>query len=464
VNVPLGAAIDAAQARVIGELTVPSSVAFSTDTRTLAPGDAFVALRGERFDGHAYVREALAAGARLLVVSEASVVPEGVPALVVADTTHAYLAFAAAARAQSPARVVALTGSAGKTTTKTFLADILRQTQRGRVVATPANENNAIGVAKLLLALPADAAFVVVEFGARNFGEIEPLARAAAPEVALLTNVGDAHLEIFGSRERLAQTKWGIFATGARRVLDANDAWSLQLAARANDRVATTYFGVDERPANLPNPCATVMLYGRNRLAYDAGTSPRRDFAADVGVPGEHNRRNVAAAAAAAFALGQDGAAIAASLRSLALPPGRYERIVAGDVTLVYDAYNASRAGTLATLAAFAREPATRRIAVLGGMAELGADSAAMHAEVGAAVAAGKLDGLLVGGPFADAVARGALEAGFDGDRIVPFATNAEAVRWLRANAGAGDLVLLKASRRYRFEEIASGLQGVHAG
>ncbi|MBD5653745.1 MAG: UDP-N-acetylmuramoyl-tripeptide--D-alanyl-D-alanine ligase [Candidatus Eremiobacteraeota bacterium] len=460
-KVPLDAAIAAAGARALATPSEGELVAFSTDTRTLAPGDAFVALRGERFDGHDYVRQALAAGATLLVVDDPSVVPSGVAALVVRDTTHAYLAFAAVARARSAARIVAVPGSAGKTTTKNFLDQILRRVQQGLVVTTPGNENNEIGVAKLLLALPEDAAFVVIEMGARHFGEIVPLARAARPELAIVTNIGDAHLEIFGSQERLEQTKWGIFATGARRILGASDARSRRLASRPSDGVATTWFALDELP-ETPAGDAGAVLFGRERLVHKTRFGAR-EFPTDVRVPGDHNRLNAAAAAAAALELGFDGAAVAAALGSLALPPGRYERIALGDMALLYDAYNASMGGTLATLASFAREPAERRIAVLGSMAELGPDAAAMHARVGAA-AAGSVDLLLVGGEHADDLARGARGAGFDASRIVPFGDNASAVSWLRHNVRAGDLVLLKASRRYKLEEIVEGLRSVHAG
>ena len=189
------------------------------------------------------------------------------------------------------------------------------------MVATQANENNEIGVAKLLLSLPDDAAYVVVEMGARHFGEIEPLARAAAPELAILTNVGDAHLEIFGSQERLAQTKWGIFATGARRIL-GGDARTAELAARNGGATATSVFSLDA-PFALAGADANVVLYGRERLAYEpAAFSAVRAFATNVRVPGDHNRLNAAAAAAAAFELGLDGAAIATALESLALTAG----------------------------------------------------------------------------------------------------------------------------------------------
>jgi len=468
VTIPTQAALAAVGGKVRAAAGVPASLRFSTDTRTLAPGDAFVALRGERFDGHAYVREALAAGAACVVVDDASVVPQGASAIVVADTLAAYLAFAGIARAQSSARVVAVTGSTGKTTTKTFLAQLLERTVRGRVVATHANENNAIGVAKLFLGMPHDTAFVVVEFGARHYGEIEPLARAALPEVAVLTNIGDAHLEIMGSPERLAQTKWGIFATGARRVLDADDPVCVRRAAAetagSRGAASTVWFAARDAagPALGQGAGAAFNLFGRERLSYVDGDRSC-DFAIDVRVEGEHNLHNVAAAAAAAIALDVDAAAVAAALAELHLPPGRYERLALGDVDVIYDAYNASMSGSLATIASFAKEPAARRIAVLGSMAELGSESSDMHARVGEAAARSGLAALLVGGDFAQDLARGARAGGLPLERIVPFESNAVATQWLRANVRPGDLVLLKASRRYKLEEILDRLRSAYA-
>jgi UDP-N-acetylmuramoyl-tripeptide--D-alanyl-D-alanine ligase len=466
VNVATIDAIAAAGARPLHGERLPTTLAFSTDTRTLAPGETFVALRGENFDGHAFVRDAVAAGAAALVVDDPRVVPPDVPALVVAETTAAYLAFAGVARRTSRATFVAITGSAGKTTTKTFLAQLLGALQPGRVVATPANENNEIGVAKLLLGLPDDAAYVVVELGARHYGEIAPLARAVGADVAVLTNVGEAHLEIMGSRERLAETKWGIFCTGALPVLFAGDAVSRERAPSLGRRV--TWFACDDEDgaAFVARGDVVVRLTrdaeGADELRVCANGATARE-PATLAVPGEHNRRNAAAAAAAAFALGFERARIARALDALALPSGRYERMVLGGFEAIYDAYNASTSGMLATLASFAREPATRRIAVLASMAELGADAAAMHRSVGAAAARSGLHALLVGGDFAGELARGAREAGFAPERIVPFATNAMAVAWLRANARPGDLVLFKGSRRYKLEDVVAGLRGAHA-
>lgn len=471
-KISLDAAIAASGARVLVRGALPIAARFSTDTRTLVSGDLYVALRGTSFDGHAFVAEALACGASGIVVDDAHAVPGGVGALVVDDTTAAYLAFAGVARSQSHARVVAITGSAGKTTTKHVLAGLLERVQSGHVTATHANENNEIGVAKLFLGAPEETAYVVVEFGARHFGEIAPLARAARPDLAVLTNIGDAHLEIFGSRERLRETKYGIFATGARAVVPARPSErGVTGDDVSRDDVARIYFFAgDAADARLAQPLhgrdTTVVLEGRERLVILSGERADTDaasFETRVTVEGNHNLRNVAAAAAAAVGLGIDPASIATALRDADLPAGRYERVALGTLAIVYDAYNASMEGTLATLASFEAEDAARRIVVLGSMAELGVDASEMHARVGGAIASERIAYLLVGGDFAGDLAHGARAAGYPEDRIVAVASNSEAVTWLDANARAGDCILLKASRRYRFEEIVDGLRASRA-
>ena len=470
-TIDAGEAIAAAGGRTVNGSALPATFSFATDTRTLAPGDIFVALRGERFDGHLYAAEAIARGAAGVVVDDPSAIPEGAAGIVVADTRAAYLAFAGVARHRSEARLVAVTGSTGKTTTKTFIAQLLERLAEGRkVLATPRNENNEIGVAKFLLALPADAAFAVAELGARHYGEIEPLALAAQPEIGVLTNIGEAHLEIFGSRERLADTKWGLFAGGAAPVLNAADSVSAGRAASLERDV--TWFGTSReslREIAGPNDCTVLLLSateGDALAVVGAARGPRGTsglYRAEISVGGDHNRENVAAAAAAVIALGFPALDVAHALSSLALPPGRYERIALGIFDVIYDAYNASASGTIATLASFAREPADRRLAVLGSMAELGEDAPALHERVGVAAAHANLDVLLVGGDFAADIARGARGAGFDGSRIVTYAGNGGAAAWLRQHARAGDLVLLKASRKYRLEEIVEELKGTYA-
>jgi UDP-N-acetylmuramoyl-tripeptide--D-alanyl-D-alanine ligase len=462
VKLPLDAALAATAARVRNAGALPAAAAVTTDTRALAPGDLFLALRGERFDGHAFVRDALAAGAAGVIVSDPESLPPDAPALIVEDTLAAYQTLGGLARELLPSRVVAITGSAGKTTTKELTAQLLAATGMGPVAATAANENNEIGVPKLFLGARGDERTVVAEMGARKFGDIAPLVAIARPDVALVTNIGEAHLEIMGSRERLAETKFGIFASGALPVLNLDDEVSCERAGTLGRE--PVWFAA--RPAggdvaHVSGTARALVVSGRDELVlHELGRSRRIPITCTL--PGEHNLVNLAGALAAAWVLGADPLALAAAIPSLALPAGRYERRRVGEFALIYDAYNASPAGVVATLTSFAAEPATRKIVVLGSMAELGPEAPQMHRRVGAAVAALDVGALLVGGDFAEDLAAGARAAGVPPERITEFADNAAALEWLRANVRAGDLLLLKASRRYRLEEILSGLEAAH--
>ncbi|MGH7708250.1 MAG: UDP-N-acetylmuramoyl-tripeptide--D-alanyl-D-alanine ligase [Vulcanimicrobiaceae bacterium] len=444
----------------------PSELRISTDSRTVLPGETFLALRGERFDGHAFVAAAIARGAVAAIVEDAGVVPAGAAAIVVRNATAAFLACASVARRAADVRVVAVTGSTGKTTTKELTAQLAEWVGLGPVAATPANENNEIGVAKLFVGLPAGTRSVVVELGARHAGEIAPLAAVARPDVAVLTNIGDAHLEIMGSRDALIATKWGIFTAAPdaagqpRAVLNAGDRTARM---RAPDLLRPPmWFATDsEQLTGLPPDDEFVLIETARALVRRAGDE--RAISIRMTLPGAHNRANLAAAVAAIVALGVDPERIAAAIPGLHLPPGRYERRRLADIDVVFDAYNASMDGTLATLRSFAQEPAGRRIAVLGSMAELGSEAPSMHRRVGAEAARLDLDVVLVGGDFADELARGALDYGLARHRVVHYAGNAEAAGWLRANGRAGDLVLLKGSRKYRLEEILDALRTAHA-
>ncbi len=448
-------ALAATGALTLAPERLPQTLRISTDTRTLQPGETFLALRGPNFDGHRFVRAALERGALALVVSEPEVVPAGTPALVVPETTAAYLAFAAAARRSLDARVVAITGSTGKTTTRSLLAQLADRAGLGRVAATPANENNEIGVSKLFLSLDERTKIVVAEFGCRKFGDIEPLVAIAAPDIAILTNVGDAHLEIMGSRERLIETKFGIFAGGALPILNANDPVSRARAPQLA-REPRWFAALDSVTDDLP--AGDVTLVGSDR-AIVRGAAGRIELPLDVRLPGAHNRANLAAAFAAALALGADPALLCEIVPHLALPAGRYERSQLGAYEIIFDAYNASPAGTIATLGSFAQERAARRIAVLSSMAELGPEAPQLHERVGEAAARAGLELLFVGGDFAEELARGAREAGFGGERILRFRDNAAAAGALRERVMPGDLILFKGSRMYRLEEIVRALR-----
>lgn len=453
---------------VVNRDRLPATIAVSTDTRAIRPSETFLALRGERFDGHHFVADAVARGASAAIVDDVATLPDGAAGIAVGDTRAAYLTLGRLARARVRGPVIAVTGSTGKTTTKTFTLQAFEAAGRP-AAATPENENNEIGVAKFLLALEdGDERVAIVEFGARKYRDLDPLVAAAQPDVGVLTNVGEAHLEIMGSRERLEEAKWAIFSTGARAVLNfADDASRRRAASLAQ---APLWSLAADRFPEIGASDRLCAVIGSNLVIANAGVVST--YPIDVRLPGAYNRANLAAALAALVLLAEQnpevGAfddashrdAILAAIPHLVLPKGRYERIaLGGGPHLIYDAYNANPSSVIAALDAFAAETATRRIAVLGSMAELGAESEAMHEQVGER-AAKIVDWLLAGGEYAQALVRGARRGGLSAQRIVVFASNAEAADWLKRQARSDDLVLLKGSRTYRLEEIVEMLGG----
>jgi UDP-N-acetylmuramoyl-tripeptide--D-alanyl-D-alanine ligase len=447
-------AVRATGGRLLESTGAPLDLCISADTRSIRPGDAFVALRGERFDGHVYIGEAVRRGAAMLIVDNPEARVAGTPTLLVGRTHDAYLALAAAARELFRGQVVGITGSTGKTTTKRFLTQLLAARYGERVLAAPGNENNEIGVSKLLLGASNERHdVVVVEMGARHYGDIAQLVAIARPTVGILTNVGEAHLEIMGSRERLEETKWALFARGARAVLNAADDASRRRAGSLAHAPHWFTAASDELERTLESGRRITALIDRSRLLESTG-GKTVVYEVDVRVPGEHNRANLAGAVAGALELEVPLDELLPVIPSIELPEGRYHAIEAGDgLRLIYDAYNASATGMIAALDAFAEETAARRIAVLGSMAELGEESERLHELVGAHAAA-RVDVLLAGGDFAAALTRGAQRGGLAASAIVHVEDNAEAADWLREHAQPDDVVLLKGSRRYRLEEI----------
>jgi UDP-N-acetylmuramoyl-tripeptide--D-alanyl-D-alanine ligase len=450
-KVPIHLAMAAISATLFDADDAPMLLDVSTDTRTIQPGDTFLALHGENYNGHDYCAEAIAKGAAMSIVDQPESRIKGHATMVVMRTQWSYMALAGVARDLFKGRVIAITGSAGKTTTKAFLTQLLATRYGTRVLAAPGNENNEIGVSKLFLnSSNEDYDAIVVEMGARQPNDIATLVTIAKPDVGILTNVGEAHLEIMGSREKLADAKWALFGRGARAVLNAGDEVS---KARASDLPQPPHwFDILDAGAPLPTDRRGTYLQGSQLIDVDGDTVRRLEVS--LAVPGTHNRVNALAAVAGALELDADFDAIAAALAHLHLPEGRFESFaVPGDWRIIYDAYNANASGTIAALDALAQEKPARAIALLGSMAELGDESEALHERVGAH-AAKRTDVLLVGGEHADALARGAAGGGMDARAIVTVPTNADAVKWLREHARAGDAVLLKGSRKYKLEEI----------
>ncbi|HEY1429580.1 MAG TPA: UDP-N-acetylmuramoyl-tripeptide--D-alanyl-D-alanine ligase, partial [Candidatus Tumulicola sp.] len=320
----------------------PPEIEVVTDTRSLEAGQTFLALRGPSFDGHDFMAEAIAKGAAMVVVDRAESANSEIAALVVADTLQAYLAMAALARKNFTGPVVAITGSTGKTTTRAFLVHLLRPRFGSRVASAPGNENNEIGVAKLLLRLdPAEDRAAVVEIGARHPGDIATLVDIATPDYGILTNVGDAHLEIMGSRERLAETKWALFSRGAKALLNARDEVSLG-RARSLPELPHWFDASSSADAlRVEGRCTTIR--DGARLIDSDGDRIDADLPVSLSVPGAHNRINAAAAAACALELGADARDVASALSDLHLPSGRFETFeMRGGWRIIFDAYNAS--------------------------------------------------------------------------------------------------------------------------
>ena len=454
----LDRAVEATRATLFDAALAPLEVRVSTDTRTIESGDTFLALRGERFDGHDYAADAVGRGAAMVVIGRPEARVPGVAAMLVEETLAAYMALAAAARELFRGRVIAVTGSAGKTTTKAFLEQLLGPACDGRILASPANENNEIGTSRLLLRAENAAHDVLVaELGARHAGDIQRLVEIARPDVGILTNVGEAHLEIMGSRQAIEETKWALFSRGAQPVLNAFDEVSRRRAPALD--VTPHWFAYGPQLPDLAGAQAqrlTALAGDRRFFDRDGERVVEREV--EVRVPGEHNRANLAAALAGALELGVALDPLLARIPGLALPQGRYDSLeLPGGVRLIYDAYNANASATIASLDTFAQEAAARRIAVLASMAELGEESQALHERVGAH-AAGRVDVLIVLGEYAGAFARGAREGGMPPGRVVTLESNAQAASWLREHARRDDAVLLKGSRKYRLEEIVREL------
>jgi UDP-N-acetylmuramoyl-tripeptide--D-alanyl-D-alanine ligase len=430
----------------------------SIDTRSLKPGDLFVAIRGERFDGADFAQAAVEAGAAGLVMPRGRSSPDVRDGVVIEvdDTIAALQALGHAVRVESGSKVVAITGSAGKTTTKEVTAEFLAA--RYRVIRNRGNFNNHIGLPLSLVELRERPEIAVVELGMNHAGEISTLVRIAEPDVRVWTNVGEAHLGFFASVDAIADAKAEILErANARTVLVANadDDRVVARARRFKGRLVT--FGID-RPADVR--AARIVDRGVE------GTSARIETpggAVELTTPliGRPNLGNVLAAAAVAieFDVPLDAIAERASRLKPSSHRGEIVRLANG-ATVIDDSYNANPTATRRALEVLAAGGATRRIAVLGEMLELGDSAEALHQEVGRAAAKANLDVLLtVGGPPAAALSASAVAAGLGRDRARHFATSDEAAAAAVALIGPGDLVLVKGSRGVQTDRVVERLK-----
>jgi UDP-N-acetylmuramoyl-tripeptide--D-alanyl-D-alanine ligase len=444
---------DATRGRLVSGSPGGAFTGVSIDSRTVAPGELFVAIAGKHFDGHDFIGGASAAGAVAALVHRDVAIPEGMAVLRVADTTVALADLARHVRLAADVSVVGITGSAGKTTTKDMTAALLAS--RGPVLKTEGNLNNQYGLPLTLLRLRPDHWAAVLELGMSAAGEMRGLSDVARPDVAVMTNVGSAHLEFFPSKEAIARAKAEIFEglrEGGVAVLNGDD----PLVRRAGEEWGGTviWFGRDRRhDVSAENWRGTAFgMRFDMRLAGDV---------VDVALPlaGPHHVMNFLAAAAAAHRLGVSTAAIAqgATTMKAAAHRGEIRRLREG-TTLLDDCYNASPEAVEASVVALSLAGGRRRVAFLGDMLELGPAGRGLHRDVGERLP-GRVDVVVGVGPLAVEYVAGARDRGLAKEAAHHFADAKEAAAAAGEIVRAGDAVLVKGSRGMRMEAVVDALR-----
>jgi UDP-N-acetylmuramoyl-tripeptide--D-alanyl-D-alanine ligase len=453
---PLSDVARAVEGTLHGEDVEVRSV--SIDSRSLVPGSLFVALRGTRADGHRFVGDAFTAGAGAALVDE-DVATEG-PTVLVRSAADGLMRLAADERLGMPATVVGITGANGKTSTKDLTAAVVGGHLRTH--ASPGSFNNEIGLPLTLLGADPDVEAVVVEMGARRLGDVKLLSGVARPRVVVVTNVGVAHMEVFGSWasivEASAEPVEALDGDGVA-ILNADDPVAASYAGRCAGRVVT--FGVNAAGDDAPDVRATdVTLDDDGRATFRIAA---RDLDAPVtlAIPGEHMVSNALAAAAVGLELGVPLADVAAALGAASVSRWRMESFTTrAGVRVVNDAYNANPESTAAALRNARRMAGDRRlIAVLGEMAELGPISEEEHERVGELVVRLRVDRLITVGEVAAAIGHAAVREGFQPQEVASYPDVAHAIDDVRRSASPGDLVLCKGSRVAGLERVAEALR-----
>jgi len=446
VKLPLWRVADltSAEGEFIGEAIAEG---YSIDSRTVRPGELFVAIKGERFDGHDFVEQALGAGAVAAVIQKghAARFAERGKLLLVSDTLAALQCLGAGVRRIWGRPVIAVTGSAGKTTTKEAIAHVLAS--RFRVLKSEGNLNNHFGLPLQLLRLEPEHELAVMELGMSHAGEITALAKLAQPNAGVVTNVGPVHLEFFNSVGDIARAKYELIESlppNGTAVLNADDEYVSQFGRDFKGRVTT--FGI-HRPADVRAENVIVRGGSGSEFSLVAGgcTEPVR-----LPLVGEHNIYNALAAAAVGMDRGLTPSEAAGRLATLAPAEKRGEVLELSGATVLNDCYNSNPKALAAMVDALAAVAAKRRIAVAGEMLELGPEGPSLHRAAGEHMAGQKLDFVLGVRGMAREIVDAARAAGVAAEFVD---TPEQAGAWLAANVRPGDAVLLKASRGVKLEK-----------
>lgn len=419
-----------------------------TDTRAVEKGSLFVAFKGTSFDGHDFVLKALSSGAAGAVVSELRPEYKGaaVPIFVVSDTLKAYQDLARFHRRRFSIPVIAVTGSVGKTSTRNMIAAVL--SEKYKVLQTEKNYNNEIGLPKTLLQLTAAHEACVVEMGMRGLGQIAELVDIGEPTIGVVTNVGKSHIELLGSQENIAKAKaelvQGLDAKGTA-ILNGDDPFVAPMKDLCQGR--SILYGTDDsahiRAEHIACDEKGVRFTCR---CFD------RTFDVSVPVIGRHNVYNALAAIAAGYLTGLSDAELQAGLSAYRGMAMRQELLHLGPYTFINDTYNANPASMAEAIRTLDLLTKGRKIAVLGGMGELGDWAEREHRAIGRLVADMKLDALITMGNLAEDIARAAQDAGMKA--VYMTDSHEAAARQLKALLRDGDTVLLKGSRSFAMEKI----------
>jgi UDP-N-acetylmuramoyl-tripeptide--D-alanyl-D-alanine ligase len=429
----------------------------STDSRTLKPGELFVALRGENFDGHKFVEPAAQAGAAGAIVESTwkGKTPKNFALIRTKDSLQAYQELAANYRESLTLDVVAITGSNGKTSTKDFTAAVLAR--RFRVTKTEGNFNNHVGLPRTILQATSEDEVAVWEIGMNHPGEIAALAKLAAPDVAIITNIGVAHIEFMGSRERIAEEKGALAAAVGTRgtvILNADDPFTKSIAVRARGKVVlagTTAGSI--RAGEISQSGIGIdftIVEGAHRCR------------AQLPVPGLHMVQNALLAVAAGRVFGLSLEDCAAGLIAAPLAKARLQIREIHGVQFIDDTYNANPDSMTAALRTLIELDADgRRIAVFGEMKELGSESEVAHRQVGQTAAVFGIDQLITIGDVAKAIGQAARAGGLE--NITAVDSTKEAAELLGDIARSGDLILVKGSRSARTEQVIEDFERHHS-
>jgi UDP-N-acetylmuramoyl-tripeptide--D-alanyl-D-alanine ligase len=438
----------------------------SIDTRTIKPGEAFFAIQGENRDGHEFVEAALQAGAGLAVVErqKMAAMPQGAPLLIADDALAGLNDLAKASRARSQAKIVAVTGSVGKTGTKEALRLVLGR--QGETHASAASYNNHWGVPLSLALMPQSAKFGVFEIGMNHAGEITPLTKLVRPHVAIVTTIAPVHLEFFGTLAAIADAKAEIFLgvePGGTAVLNADNPQFAHLK-RAAQVAGVKHIVAFGESGGADAHLAKVSLQAETSTVQASILG--RDVTYKLGAPGRHVVENSLAVLAAAQLLGADLALAALALADLKAPAGRGERVTlelpGGAVLLIDESYNANPVSMRAALALLGQVPMKgmgRRIAVLGDMLELGPEGAALHADLADAVTGNAVDLVFCSGPLMKSL-WDALPSGRRGGYAD---TSAALEPEILGAIAANDAVMIKGSLGSRMSPIVKALRRRYA-